>query len=379
MDRANNNHRVSGLDLARALAIYGMVIVNFKTVLGASKNGHPILIWLTGLLEGRAAATFVVLAGVGVSLLSARGRKPGQTDLLVQYRSLLVRRATFLFLGGLAFCFIWPPDILHFYGVYILIGLCFLNASSRKLLGSACFFTLGFPLLLPFLDYGRGWNWETLEYKGLWTAAGMVRNLFFNGFHPIFPWCAFLLFGMWLGRQNLMKPGVARRILIGGIFVTIAIETLSFVLIKGFSLDESEARFLVSTDMMPPLPFYILAGVGAACMTIGACILIVEYCSGWRSVQWLISTGRLALTHYILHVVVGLGCLGIMGRLHNQSLAFACISASIFMAFAIFLSIWQLRYFSRGPFEWIMRALTGQTPESPRPCPVLIDQAKAGE
>ena len=62
--------RVIGYDLARALAIFGMVIVNFKIVMGAEQNGPEWLVGLVGLLDGRAAATFVVLAGAGISLLS---------------------------------------------------------------------------------------------------------------------------------------------------------------------------------------------------------------------------------------------------------------------------------------------------------------------
>jgi hypothetical protein len=64
------NTRIVGYDLARALAIMGMVVVNFKVVMGASEAGPDWLVWLVNLLEGRAAATFVVLAGVGMSLIS---------------------------------------------------------------------------------------------------------------------------------------------------------------------------------------------------------------------------------------------------------------------------------------------------------------------
>ena len=51
-----------------------MVIVNFKIVMGAEQNGPGWLVALVGLLDGRAAATFVVLAGAGLSLMSHKGR-----------------------------------------------------------------------------------------------------------------------------------------------------------------------------------------------------------------------------------------------------------------------------------------------------------------
>ena len=60
--------RVIGVDVARAAAVFGMVVVNFKTVMVVESAGPDWLVWMTGLLDGRAAATFVVLAGVGISL-----------------------------------------------------------------------------------------------------------------------------------------------------------------------------------------------------------------------------------------------------------------------------------------------------------------------
>ncbi len=57
--------RLPGIDLARAVAIVGMVIVNFNVAIGASSRGPDGLVWLTGLIPARAAVTFVMLAGMG--------------------------------------------------------------------------------------------------------------------------------------------------------------------------------------------------------------------------------------------------------------------------------------------------------------------------
>ena len=63
---ASPQPRLAGLDIARALAVFGMVVVNFKIVLGAAQAGPSWLVSVTDLLDGRAAATFVLLAGVGL-------------------------------------------------------------------------------------------------------------------------------------------------------------------------------------------------------------------------------------------------------------------------------------------------------------------------
>ena len=58
-------HRLEGLDLARFLAFAGMVLVNFDIVLRQPNLSEP---WLIDLAQGRAAALFVVLAGIGFAL-----------------------------------------------------------------------------------------------------------------------------------------------------------------------------------------------------------------------------------------------------------------------------------------------------------------------
>tara|TARA_B110000093_G_scaffold106228_1_gene114285 strand:- start:16587 stop:16898 length:312 start_codon:yes stop_codon:yes gene_type:complete len=96
-------NRIIGYDLARALALFGMVVVNFKIVMGTANNGPPRLVDLTGLLEGRAAATFVLLAGIGISLLSAKARKSNAPKATVPIRNTLLKRAFFLFYRALIY------------------------------------------------------------------------------------------------------------------------------------------------------------------------------------------------------------------------------------------------------------------------------------
>jgi uncharacterized membrane protein YeiB len=59
--------RIIGYDLARALAIFGMVIVNYKVVMGGVA-GSEWLKWLASLFERRAAATSIVLILICIHL-----------------------------------------------------------------------------------------------------------------------------------------------------------------------------------------------------------------------------------------------------------------------------------------------------------------------
>lgn len=46
----------------------GMIIVNYTIVMVGLETGDGVLATVEGLLQGRAAATFVMLAGIGTNL-----------------------------------------------------------------------------------------------------------------------------------------------------------------------------------------------------------------------------------------------------------------------------------------------------------------------
>ncbi len=66
---STKSRRIVRLDIARAFAIAGMVIVNFKITTSAEPTGPQWLHTFAALFDGRAAVTFVILAaaiGTGV-------------------------------------------------------------------------------------------------------------------------------------------------------------------------------------------------------------------------------------------------------------------------------------------------------------------------
>ncbi len=355
--------RMVGYDVARAFAVLGMVMVNFKIVMGASENGPEWLVWLVSLLEGRAAATFVVLAGVGLSLLSRRALTANDHTGLTRCRNMLLKRALFLFIVGLLYTPLWPADILHFYGVYIAVCAFLLSTSNRRLWAVAAIFLIGFVVMLFTLDYERGWNWETLDYAGFWTLPGMIRHLFFNGFHPVFPWTAFMVLGMWLGRHDMSNRRFRNRLLALSVLTVTLTELAStgciWILSGGTSEHEAEIiTSLFETSPMPPMPFYLLSAGGTAFVAITLCIILTEKFPTATWIKPFISTGQLALTNYVAHVVIGMGCLGLLGLLDDQPLLVAVGSAlTFFVGAVVFSHLWR-HNFSRGPLEWVMRKIT---------------------
>lgn len=355
--------RIVGYDVARAIAIFGMVIVNYKIAMGAQQNGPAWLVDLARLIDGRAAALFVVLAGVGISLLSRAGRVGKDPERVARDRRTLLRRSLFLFVVGSLYTSIYSADILHFYGLYIAVAALALTASERRLWASSVGLVLLFVALCFVLDYEQGWNWKTLEYKGLWTPSGALRHLFFNGFHPVVPWLGFLFVGMVIGRLDMGDATVRRRVLAWGVGVALFAESASrillHVLVGETGADEAEVMAaLFGTEPMPPLPLYMLAAGGTACAIIAASIALGQRHGSKPWLRPFVATGQLALTLYVAHVLVGMSILEAMGRLENQTLPFALPAAAVFCTTSVaFASVWRGR-FKRGPLEAIMRALT---------------------
>jgi uncharacterized protein len=352
--------RVIGFDVARALAVFGMIVVNFKIAMNA-ETGNQFLMSFSGLFEGRASAFFVILAGIGVTLMTNKARESGDRALVFKGRLLLIKRGLLLIVLGLAYTPIWPADILHFYGVYFLIAAVIFNVNDKALLLAALIIMLIFPVLMLFLNYEQNWVWSTFTYENFWSLDGMIMRVLFNGFHPAFPWAAFLVLGMWLGRQDLSKTIIRKKLLFGSV-ITLLVTEIGFYAIRsilgdGHSLGETsdEVTFLFSTSIIPPLPQYIISASSSAIIVLIGSLYFSEKFSGSNISKWLCQTGQLSLTLYVAHVIIGMGMLEFIGRLENQTINFSLFCALIFCCCGMIFSVAWLRFFKTGPLEWVFR------------------------
>lgn len=354
--------RIIGIDVARALAVIGMIIVNFKIVFG--EHGASWLKTVAHLFDGKAAATFVILAGVGLALMTKSAIKDQNKEKLKTARIKIIKRSIFLFVVGLSYVWIWPADILHFYGIYMLVALFFINRPSKQILIGSISIIVLYPLLLLLFNYEAGWNFSSLEYTDFWTIKGFFRNLLFNGFHPVLPWTAFLLFGLWYGRQDLHNGVFLKKSLWVSAAVFISIQIVSTGLIYFLSKGNPEAIAsltpVLGTDPMPPMPIYMINGISISILIISICILLAKRYENSRIIKALNKTGQLALTFYVAHVILGMGIIEEMGslKLGEYSIGFSISYAFLFSLLCIvFAQIW-LNYKKSGPLEWLMRKLT---------------------
>jgi len=354
--------RIIGIDVARALAVIGMILVNFKVVFG--ENGQSWVKSFASIFDGKAAATFVVLAGIGLALMTNSAIKNNNQTKLKTARIRIMKRAVFLFFVGLSYITIWPADILHFYGIYMAIIMVLLTCKEKTILISGICIILVYPILVTVLNYETGWDFVSLEYQEFWTFKGFIRNLFFNGFHPVTPWTAFMLFGYWFGKQDLHNDEFIKKTFWMSTIIFIAIQVVSYLTISTLSDGNQEATLelteIFGTKPMPPLPIYMFSGAAIAFSIISACILIAKKFEKSFIIDALNKTGQLALTLYVAHVVIGMGIIEFINpsKIGNYSIEFSVCYAIVFSLLCILFAVIWRKYYNAGPLEWVMRKLT---------------------
>ncbi|TXE15332.1 DUF418 domain-containing protein [Psychroserpens burtonensis] len=358
---ARETQRILGYDFARGLAIIGMIFVNFKTVMVAETDAY--LYQLVALLSGKAAALFVVLAGVGMTLMYRKAKN--DAGKIRKAKIILLKRAAFLFIVGLSYYSIWPADILHYYGLYVPIGVLFLSVSRKWLLIISFLLIIAYSASVLFFNYDTGWDWNTLEYTDFFTVNGFFRNLFLNGFHPVFPWIAFLLTGIWIGKLNFNNTKIRKRVTLFSFTLFVVFKSISIFLIDALNqlwlTQASDITHLLGTTPMPPLFFYMITASSLAVFIISISIYICNKLSHTLFIKQMVSTGQLSLSNYFFHVIIGMLAIKLFFKKLEAafSIEFTVVYAIVFSVVIIFFShIWRMK-FKKGPLEYIMRKITG--------------------
>ena len=345
--------RMPGVDVARALAILGMVLVNFRAAMGAHHADVPGLAWGFEQIEGKAAALFLLLAGVGISLRSRRARLSGGAALGRERRAL-VERAGVLLLVGLLHVHIWRWDILHFYGIYLALAAALLALPGRRLALAGLTFAIGGVVLQCGLD------WE--QSVALWSWSGATSTLLFNGNYPVFPWMTFLVVGLAVGRLDLRREHVRRPLLVSAALVFGAAEAVDAMtrdhawLATVFDADWAD---WLRTWPRPARPGFVVAGTAAAVATVCLC---VEATQTRKSAGWVVvlaTTGQMAFTLYLAHTVAVLVPLQ-HGLFVGASIEVALAYGLTFFTAAIAFSVWWRRRWPHGPLEGLIRQITGR-------------------
>jgi uncharacterized protein len=378
-EAATTRTRLHGYDLARAIAVFGMVLINFPIFFASIDEaaGTP-LAWIANIHFGRAAALFVTLAGAGIALM-ANGAKPWRVR-----KTLLLRALFLLVLGSTLLALGWGIDILHHYAFYLaLAALLFVTAPRWALLTSAILVavaTLTLSVMFPELDLSVSTDFPPDgENASYWSPLGLMQNAFISGAHPVLPWFAFLLMGMWTGRHDLTDAATrAQLMVLGGalaVFAPLLSIALEYATIAGF-LEDHTLNYLGVVHA--PSPLYVAGAVGTSIFMIALSQAIVARFPANLIVRALVHAGQLALTIYVAHALLGVVIPRDVLGVETFDLAWVLAYALSFCAVAVVGAHLYRRKFNRGPIESLMRMLTGGTPEK-NAAPIRVQAPAPGK
>lgn len=328
--------RLLGLDVARSLAMLGMLVAHYAYADGFDGPLRRVSLFV----NGKAMPLFLFLGGAGLSLLVARSARP--------VRAGLGRAAVLLGLGLLLTEHVpLIAVVLHFYAAYYVVGLLLRRLPDVGLLAVAAAVTAAgavtWVVLAPHLPTYDGWRgWDTVTDP--WP---LLASLTVTGVYPVLPSFAFFAVGMWAGRQRLDDPRVQRRLLAAGVALAVA----GYVVAGRIGRALGSVRELDTTGH-GNMPAWVVGATGYALAATALCLLAAGRFP--RAVHPLAMAGQLALTFYVVHAV-GLRWWyeGWADRFdYPQQLVAVAV---LFTGFVGLATLWR-RWLPRGPLEAGLRA-----------------------
>lgn len=339
----SSSPRVSGLDAARALAVFGMVIVN----VGATADSQGIDELVIRLFHGRAAILFIVLAGIGVTFLARSTTTRGAA----LWPAIVWRSALLLALGlSLQVLPTAVNVILVLYAGLLLIAVLAARWSNRWLLAGAATILLVGPVAYILLSRGTELPTEAASLGQ--SPVDMAASVVLTGPYPLIVWAAPFLFGMWVGRLDLRSPGVQWRLLSWGLLAAGAGLLVSRALMWGFGdPDVTEVGFdhLMLSAGHSEMPLWLISATGSAAAVAGLMLIITPRLGAL--VQPLVITGQLALTCYTLHLIA----IAVIVRPESPDPNPSIVISLLIIVGLILLSLAWGALKLRGPLESLLR------------------------
>lgn len=370
--------RLVGVDLARALAVFGMYIVHIGPPLSATTGFAS---WIRYMSDGHSSVLFATLAGFSLMLLAGRREpKTGQAGRQARAR-IAIRAVILLALGTVLAREYGGVIILGFYGVYFLLALPLVRLSARTLAIIAAAFALVTPqlafvlnsLLTPSVQQSIN-TYDPLRHL---SEVG-VLDLLLTGFYPALTWLSFVIAGMALGRLDLSRGTVQKRLAALGATLTAAAYGMSLLLagkgalrslaedgsssggsgsmpLDGGSFPDMPSSMLLTAGPHSGTTFDIIGSVGIAILVIvGATVAMDRLPRLRRLAKPVIAVGTMSLTAYVGHFLAQSVFSTPAGTGTQQSWLPVIM---YILAAVLFAAIWS-RFFRRGPLEYLLNAAT---------------------
>jgi uncharacterized membrane protein YeiB len=311
-----------------------------------------------GPLATRFAATFVLVAGMGITLMTNRGRITGDHVRRSIDRWVLIRRGFLLYAIGFVFEWIWNGTILFFYGAMFMVGaFLFLLATRWLVVVGAAAAVAAAAIQWWQVEAGRSTTWL---FSG-WYAPGQYRSprrlvfdTFVNGTHPLLPWLAFLCAGMILGRSLPLSGANRRALAIAGTALVVATYVARSIF-EGSVL----RTHVFDTDPTSRSLNYTLCALGSAVAAFCVIGWLANASRAHAVTRALAAAGRMSLSLYLLHAIVFNAVVNRWHLIRPAGLDVALLFSGCFWLVAIVAAAWWQRRFGIGPAEWVYRKFGG--------------------
>ena len=342
MKKEDKKHaRFASIDFLRGLAIILMVVIHFAKYLLVTPEKSSTTYYLINFAALFAAPLFLFIAGISL-VFSLTKRKQ-------RARSHLIKRAIFLIIVGFLFINIWPADILHFIGLFLLISLFIFKLNKPlKIIIANIFLWLSPIILIYFVNYNSAWARVAYEFSNFWTFSGFFNNLLFNGFHPIFPWIFFTIMGVVIGEYFVNSKNNKQKNIFIFYNILIGIILTFFGIFFSF--------FIWRIGSYPATPAYMLLGLGGCMLLLGIFYWVFEIKNtGKKILSPIIFLGTVSFTLYLAHIIIGIGPFYLINKLSSLSMPLIIIYTIIFLIIIGFLLYLWNKKFKLGPLELLLR------------------------
>lgn len=318
--------RLAGIDLARFLAIAGMLVVHFGTPF--IEFNSPTNAMIFQYANGRSTVLFAFLAGISLSLLSRSPTPPRQLSPRRRAARIAVRGAALMVVGWLLNAVVVSSGsgltvIITYYGLFFLLAVPFLRWSGPWLAAAAGVVLLAGPQVrfLVRRSYEDGGVASDLvqavnayDPGNLFYEQGLAELTVF-GLYPALCYMAAVFAGMAIGRLDLRDPAVRLRLAVFGMPMTFVAYRVSWHAWYHYGLYDAlgpreevtgpvptdDARWLLSSMPHTATTFEVAGAIGIAMTVLAGCLWLAERIP--RLLVPFTTCGAMALTVYVTHAL----------------------------------------------------------------------------
>lgn len=338
--------RVAGVDLARGLAVIGMLAAHLLWLQEPVDLLDPST-W-GAVAAGRSSILFATLAGVSMGIVTGGARPVGGDDLR-RARGRLAVRAGILFAIGFVFVALSLPVIviLPAYALMFVLALPFLPLRAPALFAIAA----GLAVVMPFV---HAWL-DRMPFAR--TVVGHDLGLLVGWHYPFIVWIAFVLAGLAVARAGVARLRVQLWMLVGGT----ALAALGYGLGTTGAPRSAEAGSywadVWTARAHSSGVLEVIGSGGFALAALAVCLLLCRTPLAWVVLP-IRATGAMPLSAYVGQLValtvmlsVSFGELSALGALRDRDpfWSFTLVTVAACTAWALLVG--------RGPLEWLTHKL----------------------